>query len=250
MSITSDETSGATARPPRDTAKYFNDLAGVYDQFTKSMEAPDTWLNRWLNEHLGTGHRALDVGCGTGRYALKLADRYDHVVAFDAAPAMIEIAKRDRSRSNIYYQDRDVLSVTPERDGRFDLVIAIGCIVHVGPPELLLGHFRSLVAPGGTLLIMEPMWHPEWGSRDWQTDFAFRTARAAWDTTGDINDVTVALQVILNPIWLDMAKIDRPLPRDDFIREYSSALPGVIIEEGYGPLGINAFAVRWHAEEE
>jgi hypothetical protein len=37
---------------------------------------------------------------------------------------MIEVAERERSRPNIRYQIRDVMSLTPERDGRFDLVLA------------------------------------------------------------------------------------------------------------------------------
>lgn len=250
MSTTTDETGGAAVRPPRDTAKFFDDLAGVYDRFTQSMDAPEAWLNRWLDGHLGTGRRALDVGCGTGRYAVKLADRYDDVVGVDAAAAMIEVAERDRPRPNIRYHTRDVLSLTPEHDGRFDLVLAIGCVVHVGPPELLLGRLRCLVAKGGTLLLVEPIWNPRWGSRDWQVDFAFRTARAAWDTTSDMDNVAIALQVVLNPIWLEMARMDVPLPREDFRREYSAALPGVTIEEGCTPLGIEAFAVSWCAGDD
>ena len=179
-----------------------------------------------------------------------LADHYEDVVGVDAAPAMIEIAERDRSRPNIRYQNRDVLHLTPEHDGRFDLVLAFSCVLHVGPPDLVLGHFRRLVAKGGTLLIIEAMGHPTWGSRDWQVDFAFRAARAAWDATGDIDDVAAALQLMLSPTWLEVSGISVPLAREDFLREYSAALPGATVEEGYDILGIGAFMVSWRAEDE
>jgi SAM-dependent methyltransferase len=247
---TTDETGGAATRAPRDTARLFNDVAGLYDRFTRILSAPEAPVNRWLDEHLGSGHRALDVGCGAGRYTVVLADRYVDVVGVDAAPAMIEIAERDRSRPNIRYQTRDVLSLAPERDGRFDLVLVIGCATHVGPPKLVLGHLRRLVAKGGTLLLMEPMWHPKWGSRDWQVDFAFRAARAAWEATGDIDDVAIALQVVLSPMWLEVTGMNVPLDREDFFREYSAALPGVRIEEGLDLLGIEVFAVLWCAEND
>jgi SAM-dependent methyltransferase len=250
MPTTTDETDGATARPPRDTARLFNDkdLVGLYNRFTRSLDASEVPMNRWLDEHLGSGRRALDVGCGTGRYTVMLADRYDEVVGIDVAPAMIEIAERDRLRPNIRYQTRDVLGLTPEHDGRFDVVLALGCVVNVGPPALVLGHLRDLVAKGGTLLVMEPMWESGWGSRGWQVDFAFRTARAVWEGTGDLDDVIAALQVVLHPTWLEMAGIGVPLAREDFLREYSAALPGATIEEGYERLGLGVFAVSWRAE--
>jgi SAM-dependent methyltransferase len=249
---TTDEAGGTIARPLRDTARLFNDsdLVNLYNRFTRSLDAPEVPVNRWLDRHLGSGRRALDVGCGTGRYTVMLADRYDDVVGVDVAPAMIEIAERDRLRPNIRYQTRDVLSLTPEHDGRFDLVLALGCVVNVGPPKLVLGHLRSLVAKGGTLLILEPTWEPGWGSQDWQVNFAFRTARAVWEATGDLDDVIAALRVVLHPTWLEMAGIGVPLAREDFLREYSAALPGVIIEEGCERLGLEVFAVSWRAADE
>lgn len=247
---TTDEVGGVAARPPRDTARVFNDFAGLYDRFARSLDAPELPVNRWLNEHLGSGRRALDVGCGTGRNTIMLADRYDEVVGVDVAPAMVEIAERNRLRPNIRYQTRDVLSLTPERDGRFDLVLAFGCVVHVGPPGLVLGHLRRLVAKGGMLLLVEGMCQPGWGSRDWQADFAFRMARVAWDVTGDLDDVTAVLQFVLSPTWLETAeKISVPSTREDFFRECSAALPGATIEEN-DLFGFGAFAVSWRAEDE
>lgn len=250
MPTTTDEISGATSGPPRDTARLFNDFASLYDRFARGMDASRAPANCWLNRHLGSGRRALDVGCGVGRYTVMLADCYDDVVGIDVAPAMIEIAERDRARPNIRYQIRDVLSLTPEQDGRFDLVLAISCVVHVGPPKLVLDHLRSLVAKGGKLLLLEPMWHPGWGSRDWQVDFAFRAARAAWDATGDTDDVATVLQLVLSPRWREMMGISVPLAREDFLREYSAALPEVIIEEGSDLFGLGFFAVSWRAADE
>jgi SAM-dependent methyltransferase len=227
----------------------FNDLAVLYDQFARSLDASRAPANRWLDGHLGSGRRALDVGCGVGRYTVMLADRYDDVVGIDVAPAMIEIAERDRSRPNIRYQTRDALSLTLEHDGRFDLVLSVVSVLYIGSPELVLGHLRRLVAKGGTLLLLEPMWHPKWGSRDWQVDFAFHAARAAWEATSDMNDVADTLHLALSPTWREMIGISVPLAREDFFREYSAALPGVTIEEGSDLLGLGFFAVSWHAAD-
>jgi ubiquinone/menaquinone biosynthesis C-methylase UbiE len=228
----------------------FNDVAGLYDRLTRSLDAPDASVNRWLDGRLGTGRRALDVGCGVGRYTVMLADRYDSVVGVDAAPAMIEIAERERSRPNIRYQTCDVLSLTPEHDGRFDLVLAISCILHVGPPELVLGHLRRLVAKGGTLLVVEPARPPGWRSQDWQVDLAFRAARAAWEATGAMDDVAATLQLMLSPTWREVNDISVPLTREDFLREYAAALPDVTIEEEGDLLGLEFLAASWRAGDE
>ena len=247
---TTDETDGATARAPRDSGRFFNDVASMFDRLGQCLDAPALPVNRWLEAHIGSGRRALDVGCGTGRNTVKLADCYDDVVGVDVAPAMIEIAERDRLRPNIRYQTRDVLSLTPEHDGRFDLVFGFGCVVHVGPPELVLGHLRRLVAKGGTLLFVEAMWEPEWGSRDWQVDRAFRIARDVWKATGDLDDVAAVLPLALNPMFLELTeKISIPPNRDDFLRDYSAALPGVTIEEK-DVLGYRTAMVSWHAKDE
>jgi SAM-dependent methyltransferase len=250
VSATTDETGGATVRAPRDTARLFNDVAGLYDRLTRSLDAPEASINRWLAKHLGSGRRALDVGCGVGRYSIMLADRYDDVVGIDAAPAMIEIAERERSRSNIRYQARDVLSLAPERDGCFNLVLAINCILHVGPPELVLGHLRRLVAKGGTMLVVEPVRPPTWRSQGWQVDLAFRAARGVWDMTGDMDDVAATLQLMLSTTWFEVNQISVPLTREDFFREYSAALPGAALKEEDDLLGLEFFTASWRAVDD
>jgi hypothetical protein len=97
--------------------------------------------------------------------------------------------------------------------------------------------------------MVKTMWHPGWGSRDWQADFAFRTARAAWEATGDLDDVAAALQFVLSPTLLKITETSVPSTRDDFFRECSATLPGVTIEEG-DLLGFGIFAASWRAEKE
>jgi 2-polyprenyl-3-methyl-5-hydroxy-6-metoxy-1,4-benzoquinol methylase len=247
---TTDETGGATARAPRDTARFFDDIAGLLQRFSQSLDTPELPVNRWLAEHLESGRCALDVGCGSGRCTVMLADRYDEVVGVDVAPAMIEFAKRDRSRPNVRYQIRDVMSLTPERDELFDLVLVFSCVVHAGPPDLVLNHLRCLVAPGGMLLLVEIMWQPGWGSRDWQADFAFRVARSVWETVGDLDDVTAVLQAMLTPTLREISEVTSiPPTREEFLREYWAALPGATIEEK-DLSGQKVAMILWRAEDE
>jgi SAM-dependent methyltransferase len=230
MPMTTDPTSG----PPWDKAMLSSDDANLFERFIRAMDVWHAPLYRWLDEHLRVGRRALDVSCGTGVCTVKLADRYDDVVGVDAAPALIEIAERERSRPTIRYQVRNVLSMTPEKDGLFDAVLAISCITHIGSPDVVLARLRRLVAPDGILLVVEPPRPPNWGSEGWQADLAFRTARSAFDVTGDIDDTAVALQWMLNPTWLKTIEASVPLTREQFFQECSAALPAVTIDEESG----------------
>jgi SAM-dependent methyltransferase len=234
-----------TKRPPRETAALFSDLARPYEQFTRMLGMPDTPVARWMEDNVGTGGRALDIGCGTGRNTAMLADRFGEVLGIDGAPGMIELAAKERSRPNVRYEVHDVFEVTPEEHGRFDLVLAFSFVLHVGTPEIVLPHLRALVAPRGRLLVVEPQRPPTWGERGWQADLAFMSARAAYQASGDIDDAIVALKLVLGPNWMRISEMSVPPTREEFFAQYSAALPGAVLEEGGDMLGF--FTASWQA---
>ncbi|WP_059007788.1 class I SAM-dependent methyltransferase [Streptomyces specialis] len=240
----SDETARRTSL---DTAKLFNEVAEPYERFTRLLDRPGGEIDTWLSGHIGTGHRALDVGCGTGRWSTALATRYDEVLAIDAAPRMIEIAERERPRPNIRFRVRDAMTLTPREDGVFDVVLVFSCVMHVGDAGPLLAVLRRMVAPGGKLLIIEPERPPMWGDEGWQTDFAFGRARDLYEATGDVDAAVATLQAILSPSWLKISRISVPLTPDRFAEEYLRALPGAVVERGGDVFGI--FMLSWRAPD-
>ena len=69
-----------------DDTTYGDRIAAVYDEFYSSYEEETIDL---LSE-LAAGGRVLELGIGTGRIALPLAERGLEVVGIDASEAMIE----------------------------------------------------------------------------------------------------------------------------------------------------------------
>ncbi|MFE4540272.1 class I SAM-dependent methyltransferase [Streptomyces scopuliridis] len=65
-------------------------LAAIYDPLAPDRSDLDTYLR--ITEEFGA-HRVLDIGCGTGVFALLLADRGVKVVAVDPALASIDVAR-------------------------------------------------------------------------------------------------------------------------------------------------------------
>jgi SAM-dependent methyltransferase len=97
--------------------------------------------------------RALDVGCGTGTFACRLAERADAVDAIDVSPQMIAAARLRHSEvPNLRWLVGDVLTA-PLVLGGYDAVTAIASLHHL-PLETGLSRLAELVRPGGTLAVL------------------------------------------------------------------------------------------------
>jgi ubiquinone/menaquinone biosynthesis C-methylase UbiE len=65
-------------------------LAAIYDALDADRSDLDVYVG--IAEELGA-RRVLDVGCGTGTFAILLADRGFEVTGVDPALAMLEVAR-------------------------------------------------------------------------------------------------------------------------------------------------------------
>jgi SAM-dependent methyltransferase len=228
------------------TQQPFDVFPDLFDQFTGLWDGLNSAFSDWLSANVPEAlrGRAVDLGCGAGRHTLLLADRFDHVLAVDAADGMLDIARRDRSRPNVAYERRDVLAVTPGLDSQFDVVLSVHTLHHVGPPDLVLPRVRSLVAPGGTAILADIVDPGGWTTRDCHTERAFSDARSAYGLTGgDRQAALTVLGLLLHPRWLAMAGMDTPLTREQFHDAYTAEFPGVAITHNLHPL---MAGVVWH----
>ena len=100
------------------------------------------------------GKTALDVGCGAGLLAEPLARLGAKVTAVDAAPELIEVAKRHAEGQGlaIDYRAVGVESVA----GTFDLVTSMEVIEHVAEPQSFVDSLAARLAPGGLLILSTP----------------------------------------------------------------------------------------------
>jgi malonyl-CoA O-methyltransferase len=104
--------------------KHFSKSASSYDQFSRLQR----WMGLEVIRRIPAGFRPsriLDVGCGTGWLAYKLAKKFtgSQITAIDIAPGMVKFAKEHRGRPNIFYQCRDA-EVLDFKPGFFDLVVS------------------------------------------------------------------------------------------------------------------------------
>jgi SAM-dependent methyltransferase len=111
-------------------------------------------LDRETTERSEPPGRALDLGCGRGRYTGALARRGWQAVGVDFVPAAIEAA-RAAAAPGVDFRVGDVTALAAEL-GTFDLFLDIGCFQGFAEPQRqAVGRGVSqLAAPGATLLML------------------------------------------------------------------------------------------------
>lgn len=111
--------------------------------------------HNFLLRHLPSNcHDVLEIGCGTGAFARRLAERSQQVLALDLSPEMIRIAReRSAQFSNIEFQLADVRD-SPFHIGSFDCIASIATLHHLPFPEMLL-KMEAALKPGGILLVLD-----------------------------------------------------------------------------------------------
>ena len=102
-----------------------------------------------------TPGRALDLGCGSGRHAVWLAEQGWQVTAVDFSSEALRQAREraEASAVEVGWVEADVVAYEPE-PAAFDLVLV--AYIHLPGDErrLLLTHASSAVAPGGTFVLV------------------------------------------------------------------------------------------------
>jgi 2-polyprenyl-3-methyl-5-hydroxy-6-metoxy-1,4-benzoquinol methylase len=100
----------------------------------------------------GSGHRVLDVGCGTGRYTVHTKNAGNTVVGIELVQSAA-LGARARGLDVVVV---DSETAFPFADGTFDRVQCIEVIEHLMDPVTTLREIHRVLAPGGELFISTP----------------------------------------------------------------------------------------------
>jgi SAM-dependent methyltransferase len=105
--------------------------------------------------HLQGARRILDVGCGEGQVARRVAGPGIEVVGLDPTPSQISVA-RDRAGGPLYARAR--ADALPCRGAWFDAVVLCLALEHIDAFEAVIDEIARVLEPGGRFLLL--LCHP------------------------------------------------------------------------------------------
>jgi trans-aconitate 2-methyltransferase len=91
------------------------------------------------------GERILDLGCGTGHLAAKIAEAGAEVAGIDASAEMVAEARR--LYPDLRFEVADAREFTCDRP--FDGVFSNAVLHWISPPETVIARIRAALVPGG-----------------------------------------------------------------------------------------------------
>ena len=127
----------------------------------------------WLIESIGlrAGDSVLDLGCGPGLYAARLAEKGLRVTGVDYSRRSIDYATEFARQNNldIHYRDQDYLTL--EDENQYDAALLIyGDFCPLSPEQRkrLLANIRRALKPGGSFVldVTTPIHRQKHGNRN------------------------------------------------------------------------------------
>ena len=150
---------------PRDEHKtgqerFFTDEAEAYERdvvgspFYQALD--DLTVHQW-GADLPPNSVVLDIGAGTGRVALRLAERGHHVIALDLTEALLRQMQQKAAAAGVAVDaviaDAEALPII---DGALDAAVAHGVLHHMTAPATVIGHAGRALKDTGRWFSLDP----------------------------------------------------------------------------------------------
>lgn len=118
--------------------------------------------------HLLPAVRVGDFACGEGYLTVEAARWAREVIAVDASATAIKAAKLLAKKHDVHnvVWKRGVLEALPLDDGSIDIALLAQALHHAADPAQALREAHRVLAPGGTLLVLDLRSHDQTWTRD------------------------------------------------------------------------------------
>jgi SAM-dependent methyltransferase len=131
----------------------YSELANTYDAYRRPFdESRDVWIKALVRlGKLETPTDVLEVGCGTGRWAIVLAQKH-RVTGIDPFAAMIDQARRKEGAERVNW----LVAAAPDLpfvSRSFDRVLFVLVLQHITAVEETFRETFRVLRPGGMVVI-------------------------------------------------------------------------------------------------
>lgn len=127
----------------------------VGSQFYKIFD--ESILGVWLEKGLKAGDMVVEIGCGSGRQTLPMAQLGCRVIGMDLSEEMLRVARKKMvaagQRADFIIASADKL---PLKDEQSDAAVIFGSLHHFPDPELSVAEAARLIKQGGAFFMVEP----------------------------------------------------------------------------------------------
>ena len=181
-------------------------LAAVYDALESDRSDLDVYTA--IVAELGA-QLVLDVGCGTGTFALRLTEQGTDVVGLDPAGASLDVARSKSGAGNVRWVHGHVTALPADLRGRVDLGVMTGNVAQAIVDEqdwvTTLEAVRCCLKPAGHLVFETR-----------------RPERRAWEewTRGQSETVTEVPGHGSIRHWVQVTAVDLPLVTFEAVRVF------------------------------
>lgn len=151
---------------------YGNYQQDVYRQVRIETYGEDLGQTSWVTTmesndipkllELTASSRVLEIGCGSGRYALRLAEKIGcRITGLDLNSHGIRNANQLASQAGLTciakFEECDVSDTLPFEDGRFDAVFSNDVLCHIPGRAAVVAQLHRVLKPGGRLLYSDAL---------------------------------------------------------------------------------------------
>ena len=146
-----------------------------YDRWAEVYDAEDNPLVLLEEKHIGplvgdvAGLAVADIGCGTGRHALRWAAAGARVTAVDFSEPMLQRARAKPGAETVTFLPHDLAEPIPLASAAFDRVCCCLVLDHIADLDGFFRELRRLCRPAGCVIIS--VMHPAMSLRGVQARF-------------------------------------------------------------------------------
>jgi ubiquinone/menaquinone biosynthesis C-methylase UbiE len=133
--------------------------ASGYDRWSEVYDSDENPLILLEEKHMPplvgnvAGLKVADIGCGTGRHALRLAGAGADVTAVDFSREMLSRARSKPGAERVQFIQHDITKRLPLESASFDRVFCCLVLDHISDVNSFLSELGRLRRPGGFVVI-------------------------------------------------------------------------------------------------
>jgi ubiquinone/menaquinone biosynthesis C-methylase UbiE len=134
------------------TREGYDRWSQVYDGDGNPLLAlEEPLVAEWLGEPAGLV--VADIGCGTGRHALRVAQAGAQVTAVDFSTGMMAQARTKPGADRVRFVEHDLAQALPLPERSFDRVLCCLVMEHVPALAALFGELGRICRPDGRVIV-------------------------------------------------------------------------------------------------